>query len=156
MRTTYYEHADRDELYARVAQLAPRSVIVDIEPLVAYWDTDTAALDDGISRFLADISRIPSIDFIAFATNSTRRPTNSPEAPTAYHASAMKPFQLSPYAGLPKPGVVIGDQVATDGLLAWRLGFTFVRFRPVGRVKLGPWVMSGIGAVVARVGFRRR
>lgn len=65
MKATYYEHADREGLFARVAELAPRTAVVDIEPLVAYWDTDTAALDEGISRFLAEISGVSSIEVVA-------------------------------------------------------------------------------------------
>ncbi len=47
-----------------------------------------------------------------------------------YLASAGKPLRTTPYRGFPRPGMVIGDQVATDGVLARRLGYAFVLFDP--------------------------
>ena len=47
-----------------------------------------------------------------------------------YLASAGKPMRTAAYRLFPRPGMVIGDQVATDGILARRLGFTFVLFDP--------------------------
>ena len=63
-----------------------------------------------------------------------------------YLASAGKPLRTAPYRALPRPGAVIGDQVATDGLLARRLGYTFLHWSPqlVG-VPLRPRLMGLLG-----------
>jgi hypothetical protein len=53
--------------------------------------------------------------------------------------------------------VVIGDQVATDGVLAWRLGYTFVHYRPeLDHVPAGPWLMDRLGRVIRPLLFTRR
>jgi predicted HAD superfamily phosphohydrolase YqeG len=78
---------------------------------------------------------------VCFATNSMRRLQAVPGragAGVAYLASAGKPMRLAPYQGFPGPGAVVGDQFATDGLLARRLGYAFVDYRP-------PWVRSRPG-----------
>jgi hypothetical protein len=93
--------------------------------------------------------------FLAFATNSTRRPSGLPDG-VSYHSTALKPLRTKLYRGLPGPGVVIGDQVATDGLLAYRLGYSFVRYRPPGRLEPGPRAMAALGELVRPLVFRRR
>jgi len=73
-----------------------------------------------------------------------------------YLASASKPFQISPYLGFPRPGMVIGDQVATDGILARRLGYTFVLFDPQLREEpAGPRLMGAAGRLVRPLLFTR-
>ena len=73
-----------------------------------------------------------------------------------YLASARKPLRISPYLGFPRPGVVIGDQVATDGVLAWRLGYTFLQYRPhLDRAPAGPRLMYQCGRLVRPLLFRR-
>jgi hypothetical protein len=45
MRTSYERVDDPDQLPDHIAEMAPRTVIVDVEPLVAFRDTDPATLD---------------------------------------------------------------------------------------------------------------
>ena len=60
-----------------------------------------------------------------------------------YVASARKPLRLGPFRGLPGPGAVIGDQAATDGLLAWRLGYMFLYCADdPGAIPAGPRLMG--------------
>lgn len=50
---------------------------------------------------------------------------------------------------LPRPGLVVGDQIATDGVPAWRLGFGsgFVYCQPArGRISLRPCLLHLVGA----------
>jgi hypothetical protein len=47
-----------------------------------------------------------------------------------YVSSAHKPLLIQRYRHLPRPGAVIGDQLATDGIFAWRLGFDFLHYDP--------------------------
>jgi hypothetical protein len=51
--------------------------------------------------------------------------------------------------------VVIGDQVATDGILARRLGYAFVLHRPPGRIPAGPRLMNRLGQLVRPLLFTR-
>jgi hypothetical protein len=65
-----------------------------------------------------------------------------------YLASAGKPLRTTAYQRFPRPGVVIGDQVATDGILARRLGYAFILVdRPAG-APVGPRLMAAAGRLV--------
>ena len=71
-------------------------------------------------------------------------------------ASAEKPLRIVPYQGLPRPGAVAGDQVPTDGVLAYILGFTFLHYMPeLTGVPLGPGLMHRWGELVRPLLFRR-
>ncbi len=134
MRADYQQVSDRDELLSRVGKLSPKTVIFDIEPIVAFWNTGTSELSGGVERFAGTLSAIPGIEFIGFVTNSRRHTavTSPAGGPTIFYvSSAHKPLQIQRYRGLPRPGVVVGDQLATDGILAWRLGFDFLHYDPV-------------------------
>jgi hypothetical protein len=96
---------------------------------------------------------------VCFATNSARRPQAVPEcagARVVYLASAGKPVRIAPYQGFPRPGVVVGDQIATDGLLARRLGYAFVDYRPpLDEIPAGPRLLRQLGQLVRPVAFSR-
>ena len=111
--------------------LSARTLVFDVEPLVAYWDGGQEALDQGIARVLDEVAALPAVQVVCFATNSSRRPSVAPSKAglqVVYLASAGKPARIGPYRRFPRPGMVIGDQVATDGILARRLGYAFVLF----------------------------
>jgi hypothetical protein len=120
--------------------------------MVAYWDSGQEALDRGVALVLGQAAAVRGVQVVCFATNSLRRPSAMPGCGgvrAVYLVSAGKPLRTGLYGGFPRPGVVIGDQVATDGVLAWRLGYAFVHYRlPPGRVPAGPRLMNGIGQLV--------
>ncbi len=89
----------------------------------------------------------------------TSRGTNSPIAPltVSYLAFARKPLQVAAYRNLPGPGAVVGDQVATDAVLARRLGYAFVHYTPdMHNVPLGPRLMRQVGRPIKQLLFRNR
>ena len=133
-------------------------MIFDVEPLVAPWDSGQEALDQGIARVLSDIRAVPSVQVVVFATNSARRPAAAPACEglqVRYLASAEKPLRMAPYQGLPPPGAVAGDQIPTDGVLAYRLRFTFLHYMPeLTGVPLGPGLMHRWGELVRPLLFR--
>jgi predicted HAD superfamily phosphohydrolase YqeG len=134
-------------------------MIFDVEPLVAWWDSGQQALDRGIAAVLAELDEVPELQVLVFSTNSARRPSVIPAVPgvqVRYLASAHKPLRTAPYRGLPGPGAVVGDQVPTDGLLAYRLGFTFLHWNPLlAGVPLGPRMMQLVGRLAQPVFFRK-
>ena len=74
-----------------------------------------------------------------------------------YLASAAKPLRIEAYRDFPRPGAVIGDQLPTDGILAYRLGYLFLHFDPpYDDVPLGPRLMHRWGQVVRPVLFRQQ
>lgn len=159
MRARYEHAANLGEVSRQVAKLSARTMILDVEPMVAYWDGERTELDQGIAQVLGEVAAIPGLQVVCFATNSARRPSALPDPPhvrVTYLASAGKPLRTAPYRGFPRPGVVVGDQVVTDGTLAWRLGYTFVLYgTPPGSVPLGPRLMGAGGQLLRPLLFRR-
>jgi hypothetical protein len=147
------------ELFARVGELAVETLIFDIEPLVAPWNGGQQGLDRGVAEILGRARTVPSVRAVVFSTNSARRPSVFPPAVpdgdrlrVEYLASAAKPLRIAPYRDLPRPGAVIGDQLPTDGILAYRLGYD----PPYDHVPLGPGLMHRWGRVVRPVLFRHQ
>jgi len=140
------------DLLTEARKLAVRTIIVDVEPLVAFWDSDQRTLDRGITRVLGEIRTVPSVRAVVFSTNSARRPSVIPacdDIQVRYMASARKPLHTAPYRDLPRPGAVAGDQLPTDGMLAYRLGFTFLHYVPeMTGVPAGPALMHRWGELL--------
>jgi hypothetical protein len=154
----YQRSARLGDLLARAAQLAVQTLIIDVEPLVAPWHSEPEDLDRGLVRVLGQVQTIPSLQVVMFATNSARRPSALPPGggiKVRYLASAGKPLRTAPYRGLPRPGAVLGDQLPTDGILAYRLGYTFLHYLPhMNGVPVGPRLMHHWGQIVRPVLFR--
>jgi predicted HAD superfamily phosphohydrolase YqeG len=160
MRRAYEQYAGLRDLLRRAGELSAKTVILDVEPLVAAWDSGQEALEKGVADVAGEAAAIPGVRVVCFATNAARRPSGvlpAPAAQVTYLAKAGKPLRTGPYRDLPRPGVVIGDQLATDGALAWRLGYTFLQYRCPGldRVPAGPRFMGYCGALVRPVLFTR-
>jgi len=153
-----YERFDTpSDVFRRVRELCPRTMIVDVEPLVAWWDSGQEPLDCGVASMVSQLGGVAGVSVLCFATNSARRPSRLPAAAAAevvYLASAGKPLQIAQYRSLPTPGVVIGDQVLTDGILARRLGYAFLHYcpQPAG-MPIGPRLLRYAGTPVQRFLF---
>ena len=161
MKADYARVTGLAEAVRRAGELSARTMIFDIEPVVAYWDTSQEALDRGIARVLDEVATVPGVQVVCFATNSARRPSGLPGRAGAgprvvYIASAGKPARTAAYRDFPLPGVVIGDQVATDGILARRLGYTFVLVdHALPGVPAGPRLMAALGRLARPLLFTR-
>jgi hypothetical protein len=59
---------------SRVEELAARTVIFDVEPLVASWDSGQDALERGVALLVLRAGQLPEVQVVCFAANSTRRP----------------------------------------------------------------------------------
>jgi hypothetical protein len=64
-------------LFAEARELSVRTMIFDVEPLVA-WHGSQESLDQGIAHILGDARTVPSVRVVVFATNSARRPSAVP------------------------------------------------------------------------------
>jgi predicted HAD superfamily phosphohydrolase YqeG len=161
MRPAYAPVAGLREAVRLAWRLSARTVIFDVEPLVAHWDSGQEALDRGIAMVLGEVAPVPGVQVVCFATNSLRRPSIAPGATGAtgarvvYRAAAGKPLRIAPYLAFPRPGVVIGDQLATDGVLARRLGYTFALYVPPAGGPAGPRLMGACGRLVRPLLFTR-
>ena len=88
-------------------ELSARTMIFDVEPLVAYWDGGQDALEQGIARVLSEVSVLSALQVLCFATNSSRRPSVVPDGAdlrVVYLASAGKPLRTAAYRRFPRPG----------------------------------------------------
>lgn len=159
VRAKYERATGLDTVLRRVEELSARTVVFDIEPLVAYWDSGQDELERGVVQIVLRVSELPKVQLVCFSTNSTRRPRAMPASAgvrVVYLASASKPMRLTPYRDFPRPGLVVGDQIATDGLLARRLGYAFVQYRPtLEEIPAGPRLLSQLGRLVRPVAFSR-
>ena len=159
MRAGYEQFTELRGVLARAKELSLRTMIFDIEPLVAWWGGSQQALDRGTAAVLAELDDVPELQVLVFATNSARRPTVIPPVPgvqVRYLTSAAKPLRTAAYRGLPRPGAVIGDQAPTDGLLAYRLEYTFMYWNPqLAGVPLGPKVLHLLGQLSLPLFFKR-
>jgi predicted HAD superfamily phosphohydrolase YqeG len=157
MSADYQQFADETDLPRLVAELSAQTIVLDVEPLVAAWDGTQDALDRGIARMLDQIAAVPGVRAVIFSTNSARQPSALPRIPgieVSYLVSARKPLHTQSYAPLPRPGVVIGDQVMTDGVLARRLGYAFLHYRQPQHAPIGPRLLAGCGQLVRPLVFR--
>jgi hypothetical protein len=152
VRAAFDRATGMGDVVRRARELSARTMIFDVEPLVAYWDGGQEALDQGIARVLSEVAVLSAVQVVCFATNSLRRPSVVPDGAgprVVYLASAGKPLRTAAYQGFPRPGMVIGDQVATDGILARRLGYAFVLFDPqLAGLPAGPRLMGTAGRLV--------
>jgi predicted HAD superfamily phosphohydrolase YqeG len=161
MRCRYERHSELDEVLDRAGELSVRTIILDVEPLVSWWDNTQESLDWGVAMVVGKVSTLPTVRALVFSTNSVRRPSVIPAAgrdiEVSYLASAAKPLRTAAYRDLPRPGAVVGDQVPTDGLLARRLGYTFLHYQPrTEGIPLGPRVMHRLGRLALPLLFTGR
>ena len=159
MRAAFERATELADVVRYAGDMSARTMIFDVEPLVADWNGGQEALDQGMARVLSEISVLPAVQVVCFATNSLRRPSVVPsggDLRVVYLASAGKPLRTAAYRDFPRPGVVIGDQVATDGILARRLDYAFVLVdTQLAGVPAGPRLMGTYGRLVRPLFFTR-
>ena len=157
MTAGYERFGTVGDVLQRARDLSPRTVIIDVEPLVAWWDSGQELLDSGVASMVGQLGGLTGLSVLCFATNSARRPSHVPAGEAAqvvYLASAAKPIQVTPYQSLPAPGVVIGDQILTDGILARRLGYAFLHYSPdPAAMPVGPRLLRYCGSLVLPLMF---
>ena len=160
MKAPYQRATDWSELFECIRAQQPKTVIFDVEPLVAHWNTDEQALRRGVARVLDEGLAAAGAETVVFAMNSWRRPAVMPDGRgvrVRYLHAAGKPFRVAPYRTLPRPGVIVGDQVAVDGVLAWRLGYSFIHYCPdLAAVPVGPRIVMYLNRPLRRLLFVQR
>jgi hypothetical protein len=125
---SYLEIDDIRKLVSLVEHLEPATLVVDLEPGISPWGSSQLELDEALAFRAAEWLKLPSLERLIVATNSGRRP--SADIPdVGYETRARKPFRLGMLENAPAPIIVCGDQILTDGLLAWRANATFVHLR---------------------------
>ena len=99
MRASYEQLTELRDVLARARELSVRTMIFDVEPLVAWWDSSQESLDQGLAAVVSELGKLPDVRAVVFATNSARRPSAIPSLPgvrVTYLASAGKPLRTAP------------------------------------------------------------
>ena len=123
-------------------------VVLDMEPILAWWGTSSSALEEGISEAV----RVLTGKSVLVLTNSARR--LSPERlPSDWSlvARARKPWTPLRVDNL---AVVVGDQLYNDGVLALRLEARFVHFPPPHDAPMWPRLCNAVSSPL-RLAFQR-
>jgi hypothetical protein len=138
-----------------VARLHIATLIIDVEPLVVPWDAIPAAFLEGAMRLQTAVAAgAPSVTDIIFASNSRKAWPPVPKLgtlKTTLVRGARKPWRTRYVRGRPSPIAVLGDQVLTDGLLAWRLHADFVHVTTDLPVPWWPRTQAAIGHLLVPV-----
>ncbi len=143
-----------DEVMAFVESTDGQKVIVfDVDNTLAPQDVPLEEFGRFVNSAIDRVEANPSIARVIALTNGPQR-----EVPRMI-SRGNKPWTTRRRLGLrgsSAPLVVVGDQVLTDGLLAWRLGATFLHLviddESEDRRQA---VMRRIGSIVVVMLFRR-
>ncbi|MFI0406721.1 hypothetical protein [Actinomadura sp. 3N508] len=148
---------DAARIIGLVAELRIAGLVVDVEPFVTSWDVTRAEFAQRAVALQEAIAQgAPSVRELVFASNSSRAGTLSiPARPpkTALEPNARKPWRIAYLGELPRPIAVIGDQVLTDGLLAWRLGAAFLHLPTAVSAPWYPRAQAAGGRPLAHLFF---
>ena len=148
---------DLTDLTRVIGRLGSVTLIVDVEPLVAPWNEKQQSFTEGARLLLATVKTVPTVSIVVFATNSRRtRPNPEPIAgiSVVVLVHAAKPFRTRYMRGLPRPIAVVGDQLLTDGILAWRLGSPFIEWEHREPTPWWPRAQMRLGRRLAPLFFR--
>lgn len=151
--------SDAASMLSALTLLQPVTVVVDVEPLILAWGSDSALFPEAASNFVHLISTgSPQVRNIIFATNSARW-IQAPPAKSILHTSvvvgARKPVHMSYLRRCGSPIVVIGDQLLTDGLLAVRAGGSFVHWQGTTIMPWWPRAQTIMGRLIQPIFFTR-
>jgi len=111
VRVPYREVTNLSTVVDWLDELGARTVVLDVEPLVAVWDTGEAELERGVEEAVALLAEVPSLESVGFATNSLRRLSGAVAGDAFFVTAARKPLLTRPYRDLPHPGVVVRNRI---------------------------------------------
>ena len=153
-RVPMYVAADLDEL-ERLIAIAPKPIVLvfDADNTLVPQGVPVDEFQQGVNAAIDRFEAHPSVARVIVLTNGPER-----SVPEMIHRG-NKPFTTRGRLGLTAAHTdiwVVGDQILTDGVLAWRLGAPFVLLA-LDTEKEAPRQagMRRIGDVVTRLLFRR-
>jgi predicted HAD superfamily phosphohydrolase YqeG len=136
----------------------PTALLVDLEgTLTGFRPTDDSVVE-AVTRFDELAKRnginLPELHYVTNADMSDLG-KKRPEVLARVHRRAHKPFFTPPpeFRSRGHRAVVVGDQYLTDGLLAWRWGFSFGLVSEQAHAPMWPRAQLAAGRAVSRVFF---
>jgi len=138
-----------------LGSLRPATLVVDVEPLVVPWDSAPTLFAKAADDFARTVrATVPSVISVIYSSNSRRPRDADSHSCIRIVTAARKPWRTRYLHGEPKPVTVAGDQVLTDGLLAWRLGASFIHCQVAEPMPRWPQLQHWFGQIVAPFLFR--
>jgi predicted HAD superfamily phosphohydrolase YqeG len=146
---------DVPALLVALDRLWPATLVVDVEPLVVPWDSAPTLFANAADNFVQTVrASVPSVTSVVYSSNS-RCPRAADGMPgIQIVTAARKPWRTRDLHDEPGPVAAAGDQVLTDGLLAWRLGASFLHWQVAGWMPRRPRLQRWIGRIAAPFLFK--
>ena len=138
---------------------APAALLVDLEGTLTEFCPSRTAVIEAVTHF-DEVAMRNGLDLhrLHYVTNLDLKELGDqyPGIPPRIHSHAHKPF-FTPPAEFKLHGdgtFVVGDQYLTDGLLAWRFGFSFGLVEASGNQPAWPRMQLFVGHALSRMFFR--
>ncbi len=140
-------------------QLPSVALLVDLEGTLTEFSPSPRSVIEAM-KYFDEVAARNGVDlkYLHYVTNADLKEGGArwPAMPARLHFNARKPF-FNPPSEFLKHGqttIVLGDQYFTDGLLAWRFGFSFALVSAMGQRPLWPRIQLFIGHMLARLFFK--
>ena len=141
---------DVPALMVALDRIRPTTLVVDVEPLVVPWDSAPTLFPNAPDDFAQTVqASVPSVTSVVYSSNSRCPRTADSKPDIRIVTAACKPWRTRYLHDEPGPVAVVGDQVLTDGLLAWRLGATFLHWQVTVPMPRWPRLQRCIGRIAA-------
>jgi hypothetical protein len=144
----------------KVFQLQPQpmALLVDVEGTLTEFAPSRLSVVEALARF-DEVAVRNGLDLrrLHYLTNAGLAEGGRwPGMPVRLHRRAHKPFSSPPeqFQSYGYRTVVVGDQYLTDGLLAWRFGFSFGLVSARRQQPAWPQIQLAVGRAVSRLFFQ--
>ncbi len=97
---------------------------------------------------------VPSVTSVVYSSNSQCPRAADGKSCIRIVTAARKPWRTKYLHNEPRPVAVVGDQVLTDGLLAWRLRASFLQWQVAGPMPPWPRLQRRLGRIAAPFLFK--
>ena len=137
----------------------PAAVLVDLEGTLTEFCPRPISVIQALVRFDEAAARngVP-LNRVHYVTNANVGELTFPYSALSerFHPLARKPFFTAPdeFRLYGCHTFVVGDQYLTDGLLAWRLGFSFALVEAPGHKPAWPRLQVSVGRKLSRLFFK--
>lgn len=142
-------------LLAALERLRPATLVVDVEPLIVPWGSEPTLFANAAYNFAQTVRTcVPSVTDVVYSSNSRCPRSADGKSCIRIVTAARKPCRTRYLQDEPQPVAVAGDQVLTDGLLAWRLGASFLHWQVTGPMPRWPRLQRWLGQLAAPFLFK--
>jgi hypothetical protein len=135
----------------------PEALLVDLEGTLTGFCPSRGAVVEAVGRF-DELATRNGLDLrrVHYVTNAGMEEPDAQKMSGRVHVNARKPFFSPPmeFESHARVTTVVGDQYLTDGLMAWRFGFSFGLVRAWGDQPNWPRMQLYLGRILLRLFFR--